>query len=70
MRAAGEHEGARPMGDVLTDVFTTDELEQLTQRDLEILRDLIVTQLRADDVMKVRKAKALPVYNKLLKKKK
>jgi hypothetical protein len=58
------------MGDVLTDVFTTDELEKLTQRDLEILRDLIVSQLRADEVKQARRDKALEVYRKLLKKKK
>jgi len=58
------------MGDVLTDVFTTDELEKLTQRDLEILRDLIVSQLQADEVKQARREKALAVYRELLKKKK
>jgi hypothetical protein len=57
------------MGDTLTDVFTTEELEKLTQRDLEILRDVIVTQLRTAEVKKVRRDKGLAVYKELLKKK-
>jgi|RhiMetdeSRZDD1v2_1073273.scaffolds.fasta_scaffold4556082_1 hypothetical protein len=58
------------MGDTLTDVFSTDELERLSERDLQILRDVIVSQLRTKEVKEVRRAKALEVYQGLLKKKK